>query len=294
MDAPDAAPELIDVPVAGGRLRVARWGTGPNVAIGAHGITGSSMGWRAVGRHLDDDWTLLAPDLRGRGGSRHLPGPYGLEAHADDLSAVAGHVGADEFVLAGHSMGAYVAVVTAARAPAGVRRVVLIDGGLPLPRADESVGADQVLEATIGPALDRLGMTFSGPEDYIDFWRRHPAFSRWNDDLEAYVLYDLTGEPGSMRSKVVEAAVRSDGRDLFLGQDAIAAALRAIKVPVSLIRAPRGLFDEPGGFHPESLVEAWRPDVAHLTDEVVLDTNHYTIQLGDAGAAVIAARIAGR
>src|SRR5688500_16553728 len=107
MDADHAATEPIDVPVSGGRLRVARWGRGPNVAIGAHGITGSSMGWSVVGRHLDDDWTLLAPDLRGRGESRDLPGPFGLEAHADDLAAVASHVGAEQFVLAGHSMGAY-------------------------------------------------------------------------------------------------------------------------------------------------------------------------------------------
>ena len=34
---------LADVPVAGGNLRVAKWGQGESVVLGIHGITGSSM-----------------------------------------------------------------------------------------------------------------------------------------------------------------------------------------------------------------------------------------------------------
>src|SRR6266511_2829718 len=155
----DTEPELIDVPVVGGTLRVARWGTARNVAIAAHGITGSSMGWLAVARRLDADWSIVAPDLRGRGESRDVPGPFGLEAHADDLIAIAGHLGVGRAVLAGHSMGAFVVAIAAAKAPALGERVVLVDGGLPLPLPGEGLDLDAVIEAILGPALARLRMT---------------------------------------------------------------------------------------------------------------------------------------
>ena len=76
---------LLNVAVDGGDLRVLLWGTGKRVAVVVHGITASGMSWQAVARHMPPDWTLAAPDLRGRGHSGDLPGPYGLDRHADSL-----------------------------------------------------------------------------------------------------------------------------------------------------------------------------------------------------------------
>ena len=86
-------PHVLDIPVAGGRLRALRWGAGENVIVAAHGITSSAMAWQAVGRNLPDGWSLVAPDLRGRGGSSHLPGPYGLGRHAEDVLATIRYLG---------------------------------------------------------------------------------------------------------------------------------------------------------------------------------------------------------
>ena len=221
-------------------------------------------------------------------------GPYGLDRHVDDLLAVADRLGVDRAVFAGHSLGAYVVVLAAARAPGRTDRVVLVDGGLPTPPPAPEVDVDGIIEAVLGPARARLRMVFAGPDDYLEFWRRHPAFTEWNDDIEAYVRYDLTGDPGSMRSKVSADAVTEDGRDILLGEPAIGAALRSITCPVIMLRAPRGLLDEPGGFQPEPLVAAWRQEIDDFRDELVADTNHYTIQLGERGASIVAARIAGR
>lgn len=66
-------PAEFDLPVEGGTLRVLRFGRGPRIALAAHGITGSGMSFRALARHLPDEWSLLAPDLRGRGGSADTP-----------------------------------------------------------------------------------------------------------------------------------------------------------------------------------------------------------------------------
>src|SRR5215471_3222047 len=170
---------LLNVAVDGGDMRVLLWGTGKRVAVAVHGITASGMSWQAVARHMPPDWTLAAPDLRGRGHSRDLPGPYGLARHAH---------------------------------PELVRRLVLVDGGLPLPVPD-GADTDAVLDTTLGPAIARLGQTFPSTEAYLDFWRAHPALAaHWSPDVEAYARYDLIGEPGQLRSRVAGDAVRADGR----------------------------------------------------------------------------------
>jgi pimeloyl-ACP methyl ester carboxylesterase len=254
----------------------------------AHGITSSSASWAAVARQLDaDQVTLWAPDLRGRGASAAVGGPYGIERHAHDLLAVADHVGLERGLIAGHSLGAYIAAAAAATRPGLAERVVLVDGGLPLPVAVDASGLDEALDATLGPAIQRLAMTFPTPAAYEAFWRQHPAFANdWNDDVAAYVRYDLAeGAEGGLRSRVVAEAVRRDGRDLLIAQEASGRALEALECPVHLLRAPRGLFDESPGFQPGELVEAWRPRLRDFTDELVADTNHYSIMMGGGAGA---------
>ena len=216
---------LLNVAVDGGDMRVLLWGTGKRVAVAVHGITASGMSWQAVARHMPPDWTLAAPDLRGRGHSRDLPGPFGLDRHARDVVAVLRHFGGRP-VLAGHSMGAYVALLARDAHPELVRRLVLVDGGLPLPVPD-GTDLDAVLDATLGPAIARLGRTFPSTEAYLDFWRAHPALAaHWSPDVEAYARYDLTGEPGQLKARAAEDAVRADGRDMLTGKP-FAAADRA-------------------------------------------------------------------
>jgi pimeloyl-ACP methyl ester carboxylesterase len=274
------------VPVAGGPLTVAVAGPGePGAAplvLGVHGITGSHLLLAVVARHLAvRGITFLVPDLRGRGASAGLPAPYGLDAHVADLVAV----------LAGHSMGAYIVARLAAAHPGRSAGVVLVDGGLALPVPDHA-DLDAVLDTVLGPAMARLRMEFASPEDYRDFWRRHPAFAhRWNADLESYVDYDLDGPPGRLRSKVVEAAVRADGRDQF-DVAAVWAAVAAIPEPVVLVRAPRGLADEPDPLLPEAVVDEAKRIQPGMRDVLVEDTNHYLVVLGDRKAAVVAAEIA--
>ena len=81
-------PERFEVPTTGGDLTVARWGDSGPVVLGLHGITASHMSWPYVARELSNEVQFVAPDLRGRGGSRDLPGPYGMKVHADDCIAI--------------------------------------------------------------------------------------------------------------------------------------------------------------------------------------------------------------
>jgi pimeloyl-ACP methyl ester carboxylesterase len=282
--------ETIDVPVGGGALRTLRFGRGPQAVLAAHGITASGMAYGGVARHLPDGWTLLAPDLRGRGGSAGLPGPYGIDRHAEDLCRVAEHLDAGPVVLAGHSMGAYAALRAAVRRPELFARLVLIDGGLPLP-VPEGADLDQVLDASLGPAIARLRETYASDDDYVGFFRAHPALGAdWNDDIEAYVRYDLTGPPGGRRSRADENAVRTDGRDLLTGGASFGADLEGLALPTLLMTAPRGMFGAPPGMYPEELVAHWTERAPALRAEQVADCNHYTILLGEP-AALVARRL---
>lgn len=283
---------LLDVPVDGGELRVLQWGTGKRVAVAVHGITASAMSWQAVARQMPPGWTLAAPDLRGRGSSAHLPGPYGLERHAADVTAILRHFGGSGVrpVLAGHSLGAYVALLAHDAHPNLSRRLVLVDGGLPLPVPD-GTDPDVALEASIGPAIARLRQTFPSTEAYLDFWRAHPALAdHWTADVEAYARYDLAGEPGSMRSRVVPAAVSADSRDVLAAKP-FADALGRLTQPTPLLTAPGGFLGEPPGILPPELVEKWAELVPQLRPLRVPDVNHYTIVFDPQGAAAVARAI---
>ncbi|WP_406378812.1 alpha/beta fold hydrolase [Streptomyces sp. NBC_00197] len=286
-------PAELDLPVEGGTLRVLRFGDGPRTALAAHGITASGMAFGALARHLSDEWSLFAPDLRGRGGSTDTPGPYGLDRHADDLCRLAEGLGVGAPVaLTGHSMGAYVALLAAARSPELFDRLLLVDGGLPLP-VPPGADLDGILDVTLGPAIVRLGRTYETDQDYVDFFRAHPALGPdWNADVEAYVRYDLTGPEGARRSKACEGAVRQDGRDLLASGDRFAADLERLSVPALLLHAPLGLLGQEPPMLPATVIERWTGGSVDLPAELVEDSNHYTILLG-AAAKTVAERFTG-
>jgi lipase len=280
---------MINVPVDGGDLRVLQWGSGKRVAVAVHGITASAMSWQAVARHMPPDWTLAALDLRGRGHSCGLPGPYGLERHARDVAAVLRHFGGRP-VLAGHSMGAYIALLARDAHPELVRRLVLVDGGLPLP-VPEGTDLDAVLDATLGPAITRLQQTVPDTQAYLDFWRAHPALAdHWTADVEAYVRYDLMGEPGQLRPRAVAEAVRADGREV-LAEKPFADALSRLTRPTPLLTAPAGMFGAPPGLFPPEAVAAWQERSPQLRPQMVPEVNHYTILFDRQAAAAVSQAI---
>jgi pimeloyl-ACP methyl ester carboxylesterase len=282
--------QFLDIPVADGNLCALRFGNGAKTVLAAHGITASGMSFRTVAAQLPDDWSLVALDLRGRGGSNTLPGPYGMDAHAADICAAAEWLGAP-LVLTGQSLGAYAALRAATTRPELFERMVLIDGGLPLP-VPAGVDPDQVLEATVGPAIARLSQTFPTVESYVDFFRAHPALAaEWSEDIEAYVEYDAVGTPPEVRSRVSGEAVYADGRDLLVNAASFGDDLTALTVPTLLLHAPRGMLGQEPGMLPQPVVDEWVSRAPQLRAELIIDTNHYTILMGKRAAEVIAARI---
>ena len=288
-------PRSFEVPVAGGSLAVFELGSagpGAPLVLAAHGITGNSRAWIPVARALGNRARLLAVDLRGRGGSRELPGPYGLAAHAADLIAVLDHQRVERAVLAGHSLGAYIVAWLGVAHPHRISHAVLVDGGLNIPGIEVRDPRAAAL-ALLGPALERLTMRFATSDDYVRWWRRHPAFDGSDvadEDLAAYAEHDLVGQSPELRSSVSQDAVSADGADLF-GQEERAGDLA---IPATLLSAPRGLQGGLNPMQPFELVQAWAAGAPELRRaELVPDVNHYTITLGQAGARAVADTLSG-
>jgi pimeloyl-ACP methyl ester carboxylesterase len=285
----DRAKQLHRVPVTGGDYTVAEWAGQDSPLLAIHGITASHMAWPAVLGHLARDYRVLAPDLRGRGASSELPAPYGFATHVEDLRATLDHFGVARAVLCGHSLGAYISLAFAERYPERVRGLVLVDGGIALPRRTE-VSPEQMIKAVLGPALARLEMRFADNTAYHDFWRAHPAFQdagAWNPEAQAYVDYDLIGAPPAMRSRVNAAAVGVDAHELLA--PALVTLIDRISAPMLLLTAPRGLLNQPQPLMPLAAVADKCARLPHLTHLEIADTNHYTIVTGSGRAPVAAA-----
>ena len=278
----------LDVPVRGGMLRVGEWAPAdPDapVVVAAHGITASHLAWATIADALPDV-RFVAPDLRGRGRSNGLPGPFGMVQHADDLASVSEHLGLDRALVVGHSMGGFVALAASHRYPERFSGPLLIDGGLPL-RIPDGVSLDELMVSTLGPAMARLSMTFPDRAAYLEFWGRHPAFAaNWTQDVVDYANYDLEGTEPNLRPSTSYDAVAADSGDQF-GGGVVADALAGLTHAVHLLVAPRGLLDEPPGLYDLSARERAHAEYPFVRISEVADVNHYTIVLSPQGADAV-------
>lgn len=146
---PPSTPREIRGPA--GKLFVDDGGEGDGLAVlFIHGLGGSSDEWVYQLDHLRRERRALALDLRGHGRSDDSKGGgYGIPDYAVDVVTVADELGLDRFVLAGHSLGALVALDVAGRFPERVAGLLLVD-----PNGDATELPRQELE-TFLEAVDK-------------------------------------------------------------------------------------------------------------------------------------------
>ena len=282
--------EKFEVPVAGGSLAVFRYGDGqgePVLLI--HGVTSSNRAFQIFADELIARGKApYAVDLRGRGDSNSLPGPFGMAQHAKDMVAVIDYFGWNKPNVIGHSMGGFVTAALVGLYPERVGKVVLADGGIPLPMPP-GMTIEQIMPLILGPALARLSMTFESKDAYRNYWRPHPAFERgWSKEIEEYVDYDLrNGKPATNPQ-----AVEDDSRDLF-GDEIIVKALMNLEDETLFIRAPRGLQNEEGGLYPLPVLDLVMHQFPKLELISLDDVNHYDMFLHQYGCQQIANAIYG-
>ncbi len=132
-----------------------------------HGWQADRRVWRDVIAALEPPLRPIAVDLRGSGERASVPGPYTLERFAADLRDQAEELGLGPLVVAGHSMGATVALRFAVDYPQLTRGLVLI-APVPASGGGYSPKGEAYLRATAGdPAAVRkwLAKTFAKQPD---------------------------------------------------------------------------------------------------------------------------------
>lgn len=260
-------------------------GQGPDPVVCLHGITAQHRAFTAAARRVAPYRPLVGVDLRGRGDSDKPETGYGLGAHAGDVLRVLDHLGLKDATVAGHSMGAFVALKTALEFPDRVRNLILLDGGWPRTEAlsEEEMTEEQEREAEairegLARAFSRLDMTFETPDAYLDFWfpDQNLKMDDLPPDLADYYLYDLQRLEGGYNPKCSSEAARQDSPDVTRTSPT-AEGLRDVRCPVALVRAGEGFFP---GSRP-LIPDATRDIMAQVLDirlEMVLqNANHYSM-----------------
>ncbi|MCD7059950.1 alpha/beta fold hydrolase [Pelagibacterium xiamenense] len=131
----------------GTRIAYRRSGSGPPLVL-VHGSTADHTRWAGILPDLERNFTVLAMDRRGRGGSGDAVA-YALEREYEDVAAVVRAAGRDVSLI-GHSFGALCAMEAALRVD-DLKRLVLYEpvfpvGGRPLYPPDLPARLKAILE----------------------------------------------------------------------------------------------------------------------------------------------------
>jgi pimeloyl-ACP methyl ester carboxylesterase len=240
-----------------------------------------------VARALAGRARLVAPDYRGANGSERVGPPYGLLAHADDVERIADHFRVERPILAGWSLGAFIAASAAERLGARAKGTVLVDGGVPLP-LPEGFEPAATRESLIEPAMRRYRMQFESRDEHRAVWTRHPALrdpSLWTASLLEAIDDEIEQTADGLRFRVNLESLRADVLDTLRGDTG--SAVTRLSSPVTLVWAERGLEDEPVGYYPlEMARETTRRHGIRLTEAHGL--NHYTLMISERGARLVA------
>jgi len=212
-------------------------GRPPDTLFCLHFLGGSTRSWEALARALDGTLRLVPIDLPGFGAARGDTG-YGIDAMADAVTEAIVAAAPGSFRIAGHSMGAKVALALARRAEdgddqlAGLSGLVLISGSPPSPEPIPEdrrakmlawIDADDETRAKEARAFVRANVAANLPAEaedgaVEDVLRAAPE--AWKAWLNSGSNEDHCRRVGTLR---MPALVLAGSEDADLGADAQAA-----------------------------------------------------------------------
>ncbi|MBB4839975.1 pimeloyl-ACP methyl ester carboxylesterase [Sphingomonas kyeonggiensis] len=201
-----AAFKTQEIATNGTTIHVRVGGHGPAVLL-LHGYGETGDMWAPLAAALDDDHTVIVPDLRGMGLSAHPAGGFDKMNQGRDMQGVLAALGIQKFDLVTHDIGNMVGFALATQQPDRVGRFVLIDAPVP------GVGPwEEILKNPLlwhfrfgGPDMERL---VAGRERiYLDrFWNEFSANPARFDEKSRQHYAALYARPGGMHSGFAQFA----------------------------------------------------------------------------------------
>lgn len=228
----------------GERIHYLSWAGGPGrPLVLVHGLGRTAWTWLPIGRRLAPAHPVVAPDLRGHGASDAPLQGYELESLAlDVLTVVAGNgwgaaVEGPPVVVAGHGLGAMVAVEMARLEPGSVAGVALVDGGW-----EEMVEATRLLPDQLVDAIADPPEILASMDTYLADRRDFDPAS-WDEDQETAARAQVSGRhaghvgpitKGSVVRRCVESMYRYQPLE----------SLADVAAPMTLMAATSGTADD--------------------------------------------------
>lgn len=168
-----------------GLLEFTTTGSGSPATVFAHGVTGSIETTRPFGSGVRGSRTFL--HFRGYGASAAAETPWTYAALADELRAVADHVGATQAL--GVSMGAGALCALLARTPLRFERLVFVlPAALDQPRTDDAL--DHLAMSAAVPVTDRAVLAAVTAPALVIAQEQDPEHPVWVAEQLAAALPD--------------------------------------------------------------------------------------------------------
>jgi lipase len=210
-----------------------------------HGVTGHGERFRRLADERLEERRVIAPDLRAHGRSGSEP-PWSLDTHVGDLLETMRTLGVEEADWLGFSYGGRVAAALAAREPARVGRLVLLDPAL-------HVSPETCLEQA---REERDDLSFADVDEAIED-RGSPLLHTPREMLEEEMSQHLVcGEDGRLRYRYEPVAAMAIWSDMADDPPPVADVPTLIVrgdqswVPVDLARYPDAQTLDVAGGHP--------------------------------------------
>jgi len=113
------------------RIHYLKAGSGKNTLVLIHGFGDTSHMWIPLFEKFGQDYTIIAPDMRGLGESSRPATGYDKKTIAADIHELVKSLGYQKIDLVGHDIGLMVAYAYAAQYPTDVRKLALLEAPIP-------------------------------------------------------------------------------------------------------------------------------------------------------------------
>lgn len=211
-----------------------------------HGLSATADTWRLVAEHLRQQHHVIAFDQRGHGQSDKPDSGYDLVTIAEDAIHGMAALGLGQVALVGHGWGARVALVLAARHPALISHLILVDCPHVEPRHWPGMTRERFTRARSPKELYKSRETYLQP-------LRQEMNTFWRPEVEEIFLTYIQELPDGHIEELLQPEHQRELRE-SLWDDRALPYYSKITCPVLLI--PAAAQPQPGDELPERLENA--------------------------------------